>query len=768
MLDRLLTAVERRGLLPRLSATEREALAAGTVWVDGDLFSGHPDLARLAAAPYPELTTAERAFLDGPVDEVCGLVDPWRLAEERELPPAVWELLRRHRFFGLALPREHGGHGFSALALSAVFAKLASRSLALSVVVLIPSSVGPGELLLEHGTPEQRARWLPRLAAGDDIPCFALTEPGAGSDAAALASRGVVFRGEDGRPAIRLDWEKRYITLAPLATLIGLAVRLEDPDELLGRGRSPGITLVLVEASRPGVEIGRRHDPMGLPFPNGPTRGCGVVVGVDAIVGGAAGAGRGWRMLMEALAAGRAVSLPAQAAGGAKAAARVAGAYAAVREQFGLPIGRMEGVEEPLARIAGRAYAMEAARVLTCGAIDSGHRPAVVSALVKWRQTELARQVVADASDVLAGAALMRGPANPLLDAGAAAAIGITVEGANILTRTLIVFGQGAVRSHPWLGRAMAAAEARDGGGLVRALAGFAASFLRNLGRSALLSATAGRLARSPVRGPTARLWRRLAWASATFAVLADLALVGLGPRLKRRQKLSGRYADALGGMFFALAVLRRHEAEGRRPEDLPLALWAAEDALAAVQRAFEGILAHLDLPLVGWWLRGPESWWMRLVRVGRPPSDELGRRAAAVLLARGAARDRLTADIFLSADPRDPRRRLEEAMAAAEAAAPARATLARAVRDGRLPPGRQDQRPDQRLEEAVAAGVLDGAEAAAVTRAAELRARAVAVDDFPPPAAGAAAGDPQHAFPGGTAGAAHDDDPDLPAAAAR
>jgi acyl-CoA dehydrogenase len=728
MLRRLLAAVARRA---RLSATEREALAAGTVWADGDLFSGRPDLARLAAEPYPALSAAERAFLDGPVEEVCRRVDPWRLAEDRELPDEVWALLRRHRFFGLALPPEHGGHGFSSLALSSVFAKLASRSLTLSVVVLIPNSVGPGELLLAHGTEEQQRRWLPRLAGGEEIPCFALTEPEAGSDAASLASRGVVFRGDDGGPALHLDWDKRYITLAPLATLLGLAVRLEDPDELLGQGPAPGITLVLVEASRPGVEIGRHHDAMGLPFPNGPTRGRGVVVGVDAIVGGAAGAGRGWRMLMEALSSGRAISLPAQAVGGAKTVARTVGAYAAVREQFGLPIGRMEGVEEPLARIAGRTYAMEAMRVFTCGAIDAGHRPAVISALVKLRQTELARSLVADASDVLAGAALMRGPSNPLLDAWAAAPVGITVEGANILTRTLIVFGQGAVRSHPWLGRAMAAAEARRPASLLGALLGFAASFLRNLGRAALLAATGGRLARSPVSGPTALYWRRLAWASATFAVLADLALVGLGPRLKRRQKLSGRYADALGGMFSTLATLRRFEAEGRRREELPLAAWAAEAGLAEVQQAFEGILAHLDLPLVGGWLRGPASWWMRLVRVGRPPSDELGRRAAAVLLERGDARDRLTAGIFLALEADDPRRRLEDAMAAAEAAGPAHRAISRAARDGRLPGERPGEGPAERLEAAVAAGVIDAEEAAAVAAAGALRARAVAVDDF-------------------------------------
>jgi acyl-CoA dehydrogenase len=725
----LAALIRRRNLLPRLSDTERQALEAGTVWVDRELFSGHPDLAGMLAEPYPDLEARERAFLDGPVEQVCRLVDPWRATASRELPPAVWAFLREHRFFGLAIPPEHGGLGFSPLAQSAVFAKLASRSLALSTVVLIPNSVGPGELLVAYGTEEQKRTWLPRLARGEEIPCFALTEPGAGSDAASITARGVVVRGDGGRPAIRLDWDKRYITLAPVATLIGLAFRLEDPEELLGRGRRPGLTLALVPADLPGVEIGDHHDPMGVPLPNGPTRGRSVVVGADAIIGGPAGAGRGWRMLMEALAGGRAISLPAQSVGGAKTVARVAGAYAVVREQFGHPIGGFEGVEEALARIAGSTYLMEAARVYTCGAIASGHRPAVVSALVKVAQTELLREVVCDGMDVLAGAGLVRGPSNPLGDAWAAAPIGITVEGANILTRTLIVFGQGAVRSHPWIGRATAAVEAGDVAELRRAVLGHLAALLGNLARAALLSITRGRLARSPVEGPTARYFRRLAWASATFAVLADVALFGLGQRLKRREKLAGRFADALGGMYLAFAALRRFEAEGRWPADLPLVRWAAEHALARVQVAFEGILAELDVPLVGWWLRGPAAWWMRANRLAAPPSDALGAAAAAVLATPDEARDRLTAGIFSAPDAADGRGRLEHAFRLVHRARPARARILHALRHGELPAGP----PDERLDEALAAGLVDEAEAALLRQAAAARARALAVDSFAP-----------------------------------
>ncbi len=712
-----------RGLVPRMSETERIALAAGDVWVDGALFSGRPRLGELLEEPWPELSPREIAFLDGPVQELCDLVDDWRLWRERQLPRIVWNHLREHGFFGLAIPPEYGGLGFSALGQSTVFGKLTSRSLALSAVVLIPNSVGPAELLLEYGTEEQKDRLLPRLARGEEIPCFALTEPEAGSDAAALRSEGIVFRGAGDELLLRLNWSKRYITLAPVATLLGLAFQLRDPDNLLGRGTEPGITCALVPTDVPGVEIGRRHDPLGVPFPNGPTTGSDVVVPVDAIIGGADGAGRGWRMLMETLAGGRAVSLPAQAVAGAKAVARAVGAYAVVRRQFGQPLARFEGVREPLARIAGRAYAMEAARVFTCGAIDNGRRPAVVSALVKYRLTELARQTVNDGMDVLGGAGICLGPRNLLAQGYVAAPIGITVEGANILHRTLVVFGQGALRCSPWAPRLLAAAAEGRAGRLLGALAGQLAHLAGGMVRAGWLGLTRARLVRAP--GGLARYGRRLVWASAVFAVLADWALVRLGGRLKSHGALNGRFADALSWSYLALATLRRYRAEGERPEDLAVARWAMAECLARVQEALEGILANFPGRFVGALLRGPCRWWLRLSPLGSPPRDVLGRAAAEAILEPGATRDRLTAWTWTGSA--GALAELEEAFTLAVAVRPLIDRLKGAVRDGTLPRGR----PLALIQEAIAAKLLDPREGALLHAAEAARKRATEADSF-------------------------------------
>lgn len=713
--------------VPRMSETERQALEAGTVWFEGSLFAGRPDFRRLLDLPWPTLTLRERAFLDGPVETVCGMVDDWRLAHTRELPAEVWEYLKRERFFGLAIPEAHGGLGFSTLAQSTVFGKLASKSLALSAVVLIPSSVGPGELLLEYGTPEQQASYLPRLARGEEIPCFALTEPEAGSDAASLTSEGIVFAGDDGEPMIRLRFEKRYITLAPVATLLGLAFRLRDPDDLLGRGPEPGITVALVPAYLPGIEAGRRHDPMGIPFPNGPIRGEGVVIPASAIIGGPEQAGRGWKMLMEALSAGRSVSLPAQSAGGAKKLARVVSAYAVARRQFGLPIGRFEAIEERLAAVGGLTYVMEAARVVTCGALDAGHRPAVVSGIVKYNQTELLREVLTHVMDVLAGAALCRGPSNPLPDAWAGAPIGITVEGANILTRSLIVFGQGAVRCHPWTQREMAALERGDGKALARALLGHAGHLLATAARAALLGLSRGRLARSPVAGPTTRWYRRLSWASARFALLVELALFGLGAKLKRKEALSGRFADALSWLYLAACALKRFEAEGRPTADLPFVEWAARESLWRCQQAFEGLARNFEGPVVGVLMRTVGAAWLRANPVGAPPSDRLGAEVARRLQEPGPDRDRWTAGVYSNGVAADPAARLELAMELTVASVPVVEVLARAIGDGRLPAGT----PESVLPEAIGRGVVTGPEARLVRRAAAARREAIRVDEF-------------------------------------
>jgi acyl-CoA dehydrogenase len=727
MLSRLMRPAWLRELVPSLSPTEREALEAGTVWADTELFSGKPDFTRLLSEPYPRLSDEERAFLEGPVTEVCRRVDEWEVSRRRELPPSVLPFLKEHGFFGLNIPREYGGKAFSALGCSAVFGKLASRSLALSSLVLIPNSVGPAELLLAHGTRYQKDHYLPRLARGEEIPCFALTEPGAGSDAASLRSRGVVFRGTDGRLLLRLDFKKRYITLAPVSTLIGLAVRLQDPENLLGGGEDVGITCVLLPASTRGVEIGRRHDPLGVPFPNGPIEGRDVVVPADAIIGGPAGAGRGWRMLMEALAGGRAISVPAQSVAGMKAIARGIGAYAAVRRQFGLPIGRFEGIEEPLSRIAGLTYVLEAARVYTCGAVDSGHRPSVISAIIKYHSTEALRALVADGMDIMGGAGLCLGPRNLIAKGHLGAPIGITVEGANILTRTLIIYGQGAIRCHPYTQREIQALAGGDAGALAKALLGHLGFFLRNLVREAVLSLTRGALAAAPVADPTARYYRRLAWASARFSVLSDLALVSFGPRLKIRGKLTGRFADALSWMYLGLATLRRFEAEGRRGEDRPLVQWALDHSLDRIQAAFDGILRNFEGRTLGALLRGPAALWSRLNPIGAPPSDGLGSQLARILTTPGSQRDRLTEGIFLPRDPSEALGRIERAFSLAAEAAPILDRLGKATRAGVLPKAP----PESQVAEALSRGLLDAREAALLRGATAAREDAIQVDSF-------------------------------------
>jgi acyl-CoA dehydrogenase len=692
------------------------------VWVDRELFSGRPDWSSIFAMSYPRLTEREQAFLDGPVNEVCGLVDDWNLSRTGELPDQVWALLRRHRFFGLNLPVEWDGQGFSALACSTIFGKLASRSLALSAIVLIPNSVGPGELILHYGTTGQKERYLRPLARGEEIPCFALTEPNAGSDAASITSRGVVFRDARGRTMIRLAFEKRYITLAPIATIIGLAVRLEDPENLLGAGTEPGITCVLVPASAQGVEIGRRHDPMGVPFPNGPIVGRNVVVPADQIIGGQAGAGRGWKMLMEALSAGRSISLPAQSVGGAKMVARVTGAYSTVREQFGTSIGRFGGIEEALARIGGLTYLMDATRVFTCGAVDSGSRPSVVSAVVKHLETELMRQIARDGMDILGGAAICRGPRNMMSRAWIGSPIGITVEGANILTRTLIVFGQGLLRCHPTLMDEVVAIENDDGPGFRAALFRHAWHAIRTQLREIRLTFTRGVLSSGAPRGRASRHVRRLSWASARFALFTELALVSLGGRLKTHGSITGRLADALSWMYAATATVRRFEADGRLPEDEPLFDWAMEHALHQIQLAFEGLCRNLP-GAVGLWLRTAGLFSLRVNPISNGPTDELGARVAAILRVPGPQRDRLTDGLDLSSDVV---RRLEHAFQLTIASAGARSRVKAGQRKGGLPPDDTDA-----AAVALANGLITEKDHESLHAAFAARMDAIEVDSF-------------------------------------
>ena len=720
------------GFLPAISETERVAMEAGDVWVDGDLFSGRPDFGKLLAMPYPDLTDEERAFMEGPLERLCALTDDWEAHRRGDLSPAVWDALKEDRFFGMIIPKEYGGLGFSALANSAVVAKTATRSLPLSITVMVPNSLGPAELLIHYGTQAQRDYYLPRLARGEEIPAFALTEPGAGSDAGSIVSEGVVFRDEDGALRIRLNWNKRYITLAGVATILGLAFRLKDPENLLGKGGEPGITCALIPTDAPGVEIGWRHDPMGMAFINSKTEGHDVVVPVDAIIGGQEGAGAGWRMLVESLAAGRGISLPAMSTGGAQYVCGVAAAHAAVRKQFGLPVGRFEGVEEPLARMGGYLYAMEAMRRYTCGAIDEGAKPSVVTAIAKYNATEMQRRIVNDAMDVLGGNAISCGPRNLLARAYTAAPIGITVEGANILTRTLIIFGQGAIRCHPYAYAEIDALARGDRAAFDRNLWGHAGHVFRNACRAKALYLTRGGLARSPVRGPSARYVRKLAWASATFAWMADVAMGVLGGDLKRKEKLTGRFADIFSSLYIGTAVLRRFEAEGRRTEDAPFMHWAMQHALYRIQAGFEGLFENLRLPAgLSWLFRGPCALWFRINRIGRYPSDSLGHTVARALQTPGEQRDRFMASVYRS-DESGSLAWLERAFRLSAVAEPALAKIRSAMRQGALP----RRRPEQALDAACEAGVIsaeerDLAQATEAARAAYLEVDAFTFEEY-------------------------------------
>lgn len=723
----LLKIVKR--ILPRMGETERIALEAGTVWWDKDLFSGRPDWKKLLAFEPRPLSEAEQAFMAGPVEELCRMADDWQIHQDRDLPPEMWDFVKKHKFFGMIVPEEFGGLGFSAIGHSAVITKLSSRSVPLGTTVMVPNSLGPAELLLHYGTEEQKNHYLPRLATGEDIPCFALTEPEAGSDAASPRSHGIVCKGEfEGRQVLgmRLTWNKRYITLAPVATVIGLAFRLFDPDGLLGGEEDIGITCALIPRDTPGVEIGRRHDPMGVPFQNGPVTGTDVFVPLEFIIGGQDGAGQGWRMLMDCLAAGRSISLPSLSVAAAEMTARTAGAYATVREQFGLPIGRFEGIEEPLARIGGYAYLMDAARRITCCAVDAGEKPAVLSAIIKAYCTDAMRHVVNDGMDIQAGAGICRGPRNILGRSFIAVPIGITVEGANILTRSMIVYGQGAIRAHPFVHDEMEAAEAGDVKRFDKALFGHLNLVYCNAVRAWILGLTGSRFTRSPVTGAAARYYRALNRFSAAFSLMSDAAMATLGGSLKRREKISGRLADALAWLYLASVTLKRFHDEGRADTDRPLLDWALQLALYNIQQALIGVLDNLPNRLAAWklrWLIFP--WGPRY----RPPSDALGADVAKLLLDGNSVREHLTRDIYVPDDPEDALGRLEAALAKVVETVPIEKKLKDAVKSGALDKVDDDVLADAGLE----LEIITKTEHATLQAAAKARTDLIQVDAFDP-----------------------------------
>jgi acyl-CoA dehydrogenase len=639
-------------VLPGLSDTEREAIEAGDVWWDADLFTGNPDWTKLLTFPPARLSPEEQAFLDGPVEELCRMADEWHITWELgDLPPEVWDFLKAHKFFAMIIPKKYGGLEFSAYAHSEVIRKLSTRSITVAVTAMVPNSLGPGELLHQFGTKEQQDYWLPRLASGTEIPCFGLTSPEAGSDAASMVDSGVICRGTwEGKEVlgIRLNWHKRYITLGPVATVQGLAFKLYDPDHLIGERDEVGITVALVPTHLPGVEIGRRHLPAMQVFQNGPNYGRDVFIPIDHVIGGAAQLGKGWKMLMSALAAGRGISLPSLSAAACAFTAHTTGMYSRVREQFHVPIGRFEAIQERLGRMAAQAYLVDAARRLTCAALDHGHKPAVITAIIKAQATDRMRVSANDAMDVHGGKGVQDGPLNYLGTLYRSVPIGITVEGANIVTRALIQFGQGAIRCHPYLLKEMTALEDKD---RERGLDQFDRAFWGHVGHSFANAFRAwGRawtgaiFAPAPDAGATRHHYKRLGRYASAFALAVDLALLTLGGGLKRREMVSARFGDILSELYLLSAVLKRWEDEGRQEADLPLVEWSMEAGFATIETRLDEIFANFPSRPVAWLLyflvlpRGPRR---------RGPSDRLTEACARILLEPSAARDRLTVDIF-------------------------------------------------------------------------------------------------------------------------
>ncbi|VVO08173.1 acyl-CoA dehydrogenase [Pseudomonas fluorescens] len=720
-------------VLPPMSETERDAIDAGTVWWDGELFSGRPDWDKLLAYPKVQLTEEEQAFIDGPTEELCAMVSDWEIGQAMDLPPAAWEHIKTHGFFALIIPKEYGGKGFSAYAHSQVAMKLATRSGDLASTVMVPNSLGPAELLLHYGTDEQRNHYLPRLARGDDIPCFALTGPLAGSDAGAMPDTGVICKGEwEGKETLglRLNWEKRYITLGPVATLLGLAFKAHDPDHLLGEEEDLGISLALIPTDTPGVEIGRRHLPLGAAFMNGPNSGKDVFIPLEFLIGGQEMLGKGWMMLMNCLSVGRSISLPAVGTGAAKFTSLVTGQYAQVREQFNVPLSAFEGIQEALARIGGNAWLMDSARMLTANAVDLGEKPSVLSAILKYHLTERGRECISHAMDVHGGKGIIMGPNNYLGRSWQGAPIFITVEGANILSRNLMIFGQGAIRCHPFVLKEMALAGREDHDqalkefdGLLMQHIGFAVS---NAASTLVLNLGVGHFEKAPGNRLSQGYFRALNRQAAAFALLADLSMMLLGGELKRRERLSARLGDVLSHMYLASAALKRyHDLDS--PDHLePLFAWAMEESLGESERALDELLSNFPNKVLGCLLR------VIVFPFGRRhtgPSDALDAEVAAVI---GRAKgdptlEELLAGCYRPQSVEDPVGALQHAYDLLGASHPLQKKLHSALKSGQVKPTAGEHAIDAALH----AGVLQPAEAQTLRDAEAARRKVIDVDDF-------------------------------------
>ncbi|MDP3334214.1 MAG: acyl-CoA dehydrogenase [Methylococcaceae bacterium] len=719
-----------RHALPPMSQTEREALEAGKPWWDAELFTGKPDWRKLNNLPAARLSEQEQAYLDGPVETLCSMLNDWDITHHRrDLSPEVWDYIKQHKFCGIIIPKHFGGLAFSEFAHSQVVMKIASRSTTAAVTVMVPNSLGPAKLLLAYGTEQQKNHYLPRLAEGTEIPAFALTGPHAGSDAGAMPDTGVVcygtFAGKE-LLGIRLNWEKRYITLGPVATVLGLAFKLFDPEHLLGEQEDIGITLALIPTNTQGISIGKRHFPLDSGFQNGPNWGKDVFIPIDWIIGGAAQVGKGWTMLMQSLATGRAISLPALSVGAAKFVCRNSGAYARIRTQFNLPIGAFEGIEEVLARMAGTTYLMDAARQVTCAALDDGEKPAVISAILKYQLTEGMRRIINDGMDIQGGSGICLGPSNYIGRLYQVIPVGITVEGANILTRTMMIFGQGAVRCHPYIQSEMAALNTADLPQFDAILWRHIRFFLNNLLRGLWFGFGGAVLAKTPGDQHTRRYYRQLTRLSTGFAMVADFALLTLGGNLKRKERISGRFADVLSYLYLCSCALKHFENQGAQVDDLPLLHWACQHSLHRAQQSLLAVFCLLPSRIPAVLLRAA------LFPLGKPyapPQDRLVGQLAHLLLTDNPARDRLTDGIYINNDPNDSTGRIETAFKAVLQAAPTEAKLRLAQKQGLLSKGLVESV----LKEAVSKDIITAAEAELINQAEQARLIAISVDDFAP-----------------------------------
>ncbi|WP_233080682.1 acyl-CoA dehydrogenase [Rheinheimera soli] len=722
-------------ILPPLSDTEREAMEAGDVWWDGDLFQGKPDWKKLHAIPKAQLSAQEQAFMDNEVETLLKMLDDYKIVQEqRDLPPEVWQYIKDNGFFAMIIPKSYGGREFSAIANSTIVSRIATRSLTAAVTVMVPNSLGPGELLMHYGTQEQKDRWLPGLAAGKEVPCFALTGPEAGSDAGGIPDTGVICKGQfEGKEVlgIRLNWDKRYITLAPVATVLGLAFKLYDPENLLGEKIELGITCALIPTSHEGVEIGDRHFPMNMAFMNGTTYGKDVFIPIDWIIGGPDYAGRGWRMLVECLSAGRGISLPALATATGHLATRMTGAYSYVRQQFGMAIGKFEGVQESLGRIGAYTYSLEAMRVMTAGAIDLNLSPSVVTAIAKYHMTEMSRTLLNDAFDIHSGRAIQVGPKNYLAHGYMGMPVSITVEGANILTRNLMIFGQGATRCHPYVLQELEAAanpNAEEGlqqfDSLLIKHIGFA---LGNTFGALWQGLTLGRFNSSPVSGETAKYYKQLSRMSRALALSADFSMLMLGGDLKRKEMLSARLGDVLSHLYIASAVLKFYEDNGRQVADLPFVRYSIERNLFEIGKAFSGFFQNFPSAVVA-----------RLLKtlvfpfgIGyKMPADAVTQEISDALLKPGVIRDRLTHLCFIGEGEEDPTGLMESAFIAVHEAQPIMKKIYAAQKQGSVP---RKIPMEQLITKALELNVINADEAKELVRMNELRFSSISVDSFKP-----------------------------------